>query len=366
MKKLHLTHSHKEQNGVALITALLIVSLATIMAVSLISRQYMDVRRTGNIMNSDKAYLQALTMEVSAAQLLTFSRKELKRKYDDIEEFDQAVLGLNANAMKVAENEASVQLALIYPEARFNINALIGRDGKVNKAQQDRFRLLLSEVLRDIGESESRADELIASLLDWMDDDEDVRPSGAEDSLYESKDPPYKTANRSMVSISELQLVEGFEPVLLYGIPKDEKDENSEAIPGLLSYVTVLPDKNSTINVNLVTDPKMIKLLSVYITDTMATDILAAQPFEDLSQFINHEVWDEIKSSDNGGGENWKKLKKSLKEAQFALNVQSSYFVARSTASLGKSVFILNSLVYVAKDGTKLEVISRTVGRDAI
>ena len=307
-----------KQNGVALITALLIVSLATIMAVSLVSRQYMDIRRTGNIMESDKAYLQALTMETSAAHLLTFSRNQLQKKFDNKEEFEQAVLG---------------------------------------------FQRLLILLLRDIEEPESNAENLVASLLDWMDADEEERIGGAEDGVYEAKDPPYKAANRMLASISELKLVEGFNKKILYGIPKDEKDEDSKAIPGVLGYVTALPDIHSTINVNLISEPKIIQSLSGYIDDTMAEEVLASQPFEKIDDFINHDSFEALKASKKA---NWTQLKKDLKAARGILDVQSSYFVAKSTAALGKSVFLLNSLVYVATDGTKLEVISRAIGTDGI
>jgi len=348
------------QSGVALITALLIVSLATIMAVSLTAGQYMDVRRTGNIMASDQAYLQALTMETSAGHLLTFSRNDLGKKFDDKNEFEQAVLGLNANAMQVGENEAQVSLELVYPEAVFNVNTLLKKDGKLNTAQHDQFRRLFQSVLRDIEEPESSVDNLIAVLLDWIDEDEDERPGGAEDGVYESKETPYKTANRIMASISEMQLLEGYTKKILYGIPKDEKDESSEAIPGILHYVSALPDIDSTLNINLITEPRFIEALSSYITPTMAQEIIAAQPFEEVTKFKNHEAWDEIKSKPK----DLQKLKEQVAAAK--LDVQSSYFAAKSTAVMGNSVFILNSLVYVKTDGTKLEVVSRAIGTDGI
>lgn len=357
----------KQESGVALITALLIVSLATIMAVSLISRQYMDIRRTGNIMSSDKAYLQALTMETSAMHLLRFSRDTLQKKYDDKNDFDQAVLGLNASAMKVSEGEASVSLVLGYPEGLFNVNTLIDKDGKVRPKRKQWFGNLVKSVLRDIDEPTSLADELVDSLLDWIDEDQDNRPYGAEDGTYESKTPPYKAANQLLASVSELQLIEGYEQKILYGIPKDQDDEDSVAIPGLLNYVTALPDIDSTININLISAPKIIQSLSIYITDTMANDIIASQPFKDIGEFESHIAWDAIKTSDaSGGGKNYKDVKDNLKLAKSMLDVQSSYFVAKSTATLGSSVYKLNSLVYVSTSGGKLSVISRAIGTDGI
>jgi len=354
-----------KNKGVALITALLIVSLATIMAVSLMSRQYMDIRRTGNIMTSDQAYLQALTMETSAANLLAFARKELPDKFDNKEVFDQAILGLNANAMQVGENEAKVSLELMYPEALFNVNALIKEDGKPNEIQKKRYRVLLNEVLRDLDEP-ADVDALVASLLDWIDaDEEESADGGAEDSVYESKETPYKAANRMMSSISELQLVEGYTPRILFGIPKDEKDENSEAIPGILHYVSALPERDTKLNVNLMSEPKIVQSLSIYISKEIADAIIAGQPFEDIGKFRDHEAWNDLDGFADKKG-NWKDVMDVLKAPESNLEVGSTYFVAKSTASLGKSVFILNSLVYVKDDGTKLEVISRAIGTSGI
>ena len=358
-----------KQAGVALITALLIVSLATIMAVSLTSGQYMDVRRTGNIMNSDKAYLQAITMETSAGHLLKFARSTSQNKFDERDLFDQAVLGLNASAMQVSEGEASVGLELVYPEALFNVNTLLDAKGVVRPNQRKRFRNLLVLVLGDLNQPTSLSDGLVDTVIDWIDEDENELPNGAEDSTYESKEPPYKAANRLMASISELKLVEGFDKEILYGIPKDPEDPDSEAIPGILHYVTALPDIDSIINVNLVTEPKIIRSLSIYINDKMAEDIIAAQPFETVADFIDNPAWDDIKEpSVTNGGASYVDVKKKLGEAKQAskIEVQSSYFVARSTAALGKSVFILNSLVYVNTTGTKLEIEARAIGTNGI
>ena len=47
----------KKQNGVAIIVALLVVSLATVLAVSLVKHLNYDIRRTENILRLDQANL---------------------------------------------------------------------------------------------------------------------------------------------------------------------------------------------------------------------------------------------------------------------------------------------------------------------
>ena len=64
MKKL------QKQKGVALITAMLIASLASIAAVAMVSRQNLDIRRTENMLEADKAYMYALAAESWVTQIL--------------------------------------------------------------------------------------------------------------------------------------------------------------------------------------------------------------------------------------------------------------------------------------------------------
>lgn len=58
-----------KQTGVALITAMLVVALASVAAVAMTSRQQLDIRRTGNILHADQAYLYALGGELWAKDL---------------------------------------------------------------------------------------------------------------------------------------------------------------------------------------------------------------------------------------------------------------------------------------------------------
>ena len=68
--------SAQRQRGVALITALLIVALATIAAVAMASRQQLDVRRTANILDGDQAFFYALGVESWARRILVRDQRD--------------------------------------------------------------------------------------------------------------------------------------------------------------------------------------------------------------------------------------------------------------------------------------------------
>ena len=55
------------------------------------------------------------------------------------------------------------------------------------------------------------------AILDFIDDDEEVRPFGAESAFYQGLAPPYAAANGPLESLDELLLVAGVTPALLYG-----------------------------------------------------------------------------------------------------------------------------------------------------
>ena len=53
----------KSQRGVALVTALLVVSIVTVAAVAMATSQQIDVRRTANLLHGEKAYAYAVSAE---------------------------------------------------------------------------------------------------------------------------------------------------------------------------------------------------------------------------------------------------------------------------------------------------------------
>jgi type II secretory pathway component PulK len=68
--------------------------------------------------------------------------------------------------------------------------------------------------------------ELAANLIDFVDEDDLRQRGGAEDDLYQRRDPPQRAANTPLLSLDQLRLVEGFDTPL------------AEA---LRPYVTVYP-----------------------------------------------------------------------------------------------------------------------------
>jgi general secretion pathway protein K len=82
--------------------------------------------------------------------------------------------------------------------------------------------VLIENALSVMGVDATLASTISDSILDWRDDDDDAKLSGAEDEYYLGLMPPYYCKNGPLDDISELLLIQGVDPELYYGIARLE------------------------------------------------------------------------------------------------------------------------------------------------
>jgi len=184
----------KQQRGVALITAMLAVALAALIAADLVWEQHLQLRRTSGLLAQEQGRMYALGAESWAIEILLDDR-------ETPEDIDH-LLELWAEDLPPLElDEGSLLGKLEDLQGRFNVNNLY-RNGQVDRIAFEQFERLLQIV--------GAEQQLAGAVLDWIDADQDVCcAGGAEDDTYTSKDPPYFAANRYITSTSELMAVEG-------------------------------------------------------------------------------------------------------------------------------------------------------------
>jgi len=260
--------SSNRQRGVALITALLVVALATAAAVAMATRLNVDMRRTGNLLNGEQAYAYALAAESWAYVILR--RDQEDSEYDSLGEAWASALP------PIAVEGGFVNGRIEDLQGRFNINNMIEDGGEptdaeaaVNAEELAYFQRLL-EVL-------GLEATLAPALLDWLDADINTRfPDGAEDDFYLLAEPPYRAANGPMFNISELRLVKGFTP---------------EVVAVLEPHVTALPEE-TVININTAT-PAMLQALHKDLDSSGVEQLIADRGdtgYEDIDTFFEHEA----------------------------------------------------------------------------
>lgn len=321
--------------GVALITVMLIVALAAVLATQMSARLQLQMQRTSNINFNQQAYWYALGAEALAKRVLINSFQSDK----EVTHLGQ-MWAQGETTYPVDFGEITGELK--DQQACFNLNALKADANKISGstrtvAQQAFEDLVVALNLSGVGEFE--AEYLTDALIDWLDIDGSISSAGgAEDNDYSSREFPYFAANNYLASIGELRAVEHFT------VP---------VINALKEYVCVLPHNDThQININTLNsehDVLLKALLDISASD--AQQLLSARPsdgFDDIQEFYDLPEFTKLNIEDD-------------RKNQFV--VDSEYFKLVTQASFNESYFALISLMKI-EDDTKVRVISRTIGRE--
>ncbi len=226
----------ERQRGVALITAMLILAIVATLATSLALGQQVWLRQTQNIVDLAQAErLRQGALEFAAVILERDGRNSQTSGVDHLgEDWARAIPPLPVEG-------GAVLISITDAQARFNLNNLSqapqtapGKSqpsppsgAKSNQSGEPLFRRLLE--LNGLDPS------LADTLMDWLDGDANARATGAEDLDYLNHDPPYRAANRPLMSVDELRLIKGY---------------TDEIVEKLRPYVVALPVPSIPVNVN--------------------------------------------------------------------------------------------------------------------
>ncbi|MCH7980398.1 MAG: type II secretion system minor pseudopilin GspK [Proteobacteria bacterium] len=236
---------HRQQ-GVALITALLIMALLASLSLRLSWDNAMDVRRTMTMLYHDEGSQAALGAESWVMSMLR----------DDAEDSQTDHLGeIWAAEMPVLPIESDTIQGVLHGnvqdlQGRFNVNNLVRQNGNIDQQSLEQFRRLL-EVLN--------IDPRFADLsADWIDADQNAELAGAEDAIYLGMIPPYRSANQHLTSVSELAALEGMDKA---------------TFDVLLPHIVALPGRTE-INVNTATFA-VLRSLSDGISNEIAESLMS-------------------------------------------------------------------------------------------
>ena len=302
------------QDGVALITALLIVALATTVAVAMVSRQHYDIRRTGNLLQAEQGWLYVQGIEGWAGQILRRDREESEIDHPG-EDWATLLPPMPVDGGQVAGAIEDLQ-------GRFNLNNLLQQDGSIDEQALQQFTRLLQALALN--------PELALILADWLDADIEPRfPAGAEDDVYLSHAPAYRAANGPMHSVTELRL--------LYGMDTD-------SYLRLLPHVTALPERTA-INVNTATVPVLMSLHEELgeMNAEQLLDERGEDGYPDVEAFLQHPALAGLEISPQ------------------LVSVASRFFVVRSQVQFGRIFLAYQSLLLRDNDG-RVKVIQRAQG----
>lgn len=208
------------QRGIALLTILVMVALATILAATIAKRQTNTSENTGYLMRQDQSLLYAKSAEAFFSELLI-------QDSDNGSSIDHLQENWAKPMPAFPVEDGFVSGRLLDESGKFNLNNLLKADGSVDDSARRWFEKLLQRV--------GLPAELSQAVIDWQDaDDETTGAMGAESNYYQGLDPSYLASNTKFHQVEELKLVRGFE------------GKNYDLIA---PYVTALPEATK-INMN--------------------------------------------------------------------------------------------------------------------
>lgn len=202
----------RRQQGVALITALLVVTLSVTASVAMALRSQADIRRTSAVFERDVSRHIAMGAEKMVLQLL-----------ERVEGPDKLLWETCLSPPLPFEvDQIRLQATLDNMQCRYNLNALAG----ANEEEQAYFARLVDRVSQESGVTMPSGAQLAVAVTEWMNAESD-------DPVYRLEEPARVSGNRNMLLASELNSVVGMTP---------------EAWQALAPYVTAYPGNASPID----------------------------------------------------------------------------------------------------------------------
>lgn len=325
------------QKGIALITVMLIVALASILATKMSGKLMVQMQRTVNITSNQQAYWYAIGAEAFAKSVLAETFKD----EPDVTHLDQ-FWSQGETSYPVDYGEITGEISDL--QSCFNLNALKQTNpDNTNSREKPQSRKVLEALITSLeidGVGEFEAEYMADALTDWLDSNSDIASAGgAEDNDYAGKEFPYLPANNYLASVSELRVIEHF---------------TAQVITELKPYVCVLPNTNMhQININTIDEESAVLLQALLGTSRSdAESILSERDedgFSDVGEFLTLPSVAAIADLSE--------------EAKQQFVVDSNYFTLKTMASFNDSYFNLKT-VFAVDNQNNIEVVVRAIGRD--
>jgi general secretion pathway protein K len=323
------------QRGIAMLVAILLVALGTIIAAAVAYESAMTARRGTANFSFDEAVLVSQGAEALAGYGLRTVMQMSKTTSSSGGGAPDIYLA-QPWAQPVGPLEVvpgvTLEAQLEDMQGRFNLNWLVSSTqgpnlGKPDPVMVEAFRQLLQL---------SQVDPKWADMVvDWIDRDSNPQTQGAEDSAYLGQNPPYLAANQYITSTSELLALPGF-----------GRDNYLKIQP----YISALPPGTS---LNVCTAPGPV--LDAFNKGTV--------------NFSDPEALAKNRANAPGCFPTKSDLantfeQSTLSQIQNRLQQTSSYFRLQSLVTIGTAEFNLYSLLYMDNQGYFLHPIQRSFSPD--
>jgi hypothetical protein len=235
------------RRGTVLLLVLVVVVILSLAGFSFTAFTYSEhkaARLHGDSLESEQAVLSAETYLLRLLELSPESQQQLGGLEDAPDRFRDISLADRSAETKLD----SPHFTVISPRIESGQIAglrygLLDSSSKLNLARVRQWELAQPGAGKQaLMHLPNMTETLAEAILDWMDEDDQPRPYGAETEFYANLETPYRPRNDVPVSVEELLLVRGMTRPLLFGAdenlnyqvdPFEEQVLAPEASPGL-------------------------------------------------------------------------------------------------------------------------------------
>lgn len=262
--------------GMALLLTILIIGLMGVITSDFIQSRWHDRHAAANL--SDGIRLNSIARSGFQFALAVIVEEGKQNDYDTLHEAWAFLLELSEYSRELFNN-GHFEISIQDQSGRIQINRLIKPDGQFNEEQRALLTSLLS--LEEFDLTSEEIDDIIDSIKDWIDRDDEATQFGSENAYYKALEKPYVCRNASLETLDELLLVNHITPRLYHG---------TDETPGLKNFLTVY-GQDGKININTA-DPFILKALSLVILgQDLSEDWIKYRENEDndLSQYKHYQ-----------------------------------------------------------------------------
>jgi general secretion pathway protein K len=235
----------KGEKGFALVITMIVTVLLVALCTEFIDEVYVDTAAGRNFVDGQQASLLAESGIVGGMKLLQLTLQG--QEYSSL--LDQW-----ARPLQIADESGALEVTIEEETGKLDVNLVAFPNGTLFEPYAGIATRLFKKL--------ALSPDLLDALYDWLDEDEEPRPGGAESSYYGTLKPPYVARNSKLETLEELGLVKGF---------------SGKPLERLRPFVTVYADNTvspaAPININ--TAPtELLSALDERMTDELASRVL--------------------------------------------------------------------------------------------
>ncbi|MDD5434102.1 MAG: type II secretion system minor pseudopilin GspK [Nitrospira sp.] len=260
--------------GIALVITLLILTLLLTIILEFGMDMRVEARSAANFRDEMQAYYLAksgVTFAIAVLEEDSLEDTKKETKYDALNE------SWAQKVPPVPVGDGTVTVEITDEDSKINLNKFPNKvpDKLRSFATGQNMRALMSRFLKQFDVNEGLTDELPDAIADFIDEDSDELPNGAESNYYEGLEEHYSAKNRPLDSIQELRMIKGMDDALFNKIKK---------------FLTVSSDP--AINVNTASKEVLLSLFDDIVGSKDVVDeiiaVRADNPFQKISDLQEH------------------------------------------------------------------------------